>query len=164
MDAGGILHVGPESAGAVPGPACYGRGGDDATVTDANVVLGLLDPANFLGGRTRLDAAAAAAAVGRIARSLGVDPVAAAEGICRVVNTNMAEGIRLVSVRRGADPRRFALLSFGGAAGLHVTDVARMLEVTPGDRPAGGLGPLGLGHARDRPPLRDGANACGRGS
>ena len=130
VDVGGILHVGPESAGAVPGPACYGRGGRDATVTDANVVLGLLDPANFLGGRTRLDAAAAEAAVGRIARALGVDPVAAAEGICRVVNTNMAEGIRLVSVRRGADPRRFALLSFGGAAGLHITDVARMLEVT----------------------------------
>ena len=130
VDTGGILHVGPESAGAVPGPACYGRGGTDATVTDANVALGLLDPANFLGGRTRLDAAAAEAAVGAIARALGVSTVAAAEGICRVVNTNMAEGIRLVSVRRGADPRRFALLSFGGAAGLHITDVARMLEVT----------------------------------
>jgi N-methylhydantoinase A len=130
VDAGGILHVGPESAGAAPGPACYGRGGTEPTVTDANVVLGLLDPANFLGGRSRLDAAAAETAVGRVARALGVSGVAAAEGICRVVNTNMAEGIRLVSVRRGADPRRFALLAFGGAAGLHITQVARMLEIT----------------------------------
>jgi N-methylhydantoinase A len=130
VDTGGILHVGPESAGAVPGPACYGRGGVEATVTDANVVLGLLDPGNFLGGRTRLDAGAAEQAVARVARGLGMSPVAAAEGICRVVNTNMAEGIRLVSVRRGADPRRFALLAFGGAAGLHITQVARMLEIT----------------------------------
>ena len=129
VDTGGILHVGPESAGAVPGPACYGRGGVEATVTDANVVLGLLDPGNFLGGRTRLDAGAAEQAVARVARGLGMSPVAAAEGICRVVNTNMAEGIRLVSVRRGADPRRFALLAFGGAAGLHITQVARMLEI-----------------------------------
>jgi N-methylhydantoinase A len=130
VDAGRILYVGPESAGAVPGPACYGGGSASATVTDANVVLGLLDPANFLGGRQRLDAAAAQRAVERIARQLGIPAVAAAEGIHRVVNTNMAEGIRIVSVRRGADPRRFALLSFGGAAGLHITEVARMLEVT----------------------------------
>ncbi len=130
VDAGGILYVGPESAGADPGPACYGRGGRAATVTDANVVLGLLDPANFLGGRQRLDAAAAQRAVERIAGQLGIPAVAAAEGIHRVVNTNMAEGIRIVSVRRGADPRRFALLSFGGAAGLHITEVARMLEIS----------------------------------
>jgi N-methylhydantoinase A len=130
VDAGGILHVGPESAGADPGPAAYGRGGTAATVTDANVVLGLLDPANFLGGRMRLDPDAARGAVERLARALGTTVVAAAEGIHRVVNTNMAEGIRLVSVRRGADPRRFALLSFGGAAGLHITQVARMLEIT----------------------------------
>jgi len=130
VDEGGILHVGPESAGAVPGPACYGLGGTAATVTDANVVLGFLDPANFLGGRTRLDAARAESAVAAIATRLGTLPVAAAEGIQRVVNTNMAEGIRIVSVRRGADPRRFALLSFGGAAGLHVTEVARMLEIS----------------------------------
>ncbi len=129
VDAGGILHVGPESAGATPGPACYGRGGTAATVTDANLVLGLLDPAGFLGGRARLDPAAARTAVEGIAERLGLDVVAAAEGIHRVVNTNMAEGIRLVSVRRGADPRRFTLLSFGGAAGLHITDVARMLEI-----------------------------------
>jgi N-methylhydantoinase A len=130
VDAGGILHVGPESAGAVPGPACYGRGGIAATVTDANLVLGLLDPAGFLGGRARLHPAAAETAVARVARELGLGVLPAAEGIHRVVNTNMAEGIRLVSVRRGADPRRFALLAFGGAAGLHITEVARMLEIT----------------------------------
>jgi N-methylhydantoinase A len=129
VDAGGILHVGPESAGAEPGPAGYGRGGTAATVTDADVVLGYLDPSNFLGGRRRLDAEAAHRAVGVVAERLGVSPVAAAEGIHRVVNTTMAEGIRLVSVRRGADPRRFALLAFGGAAGLHITEVARMLEM-----------------------------------
>jgi len=129
VDVGGILHVGPESAGADPGPACYGRGSAAATVTDANVVLGLLDPGRFLGGRMPLDAPAAERAVQRVARDLGVALTAAAQGIHRVVNTNMAEGIRLVSVRRGADPRRFALLSFGGAAGLHITEVARMLEI-----------------------------------
>jgi N-methylhydantoinase A len=129
VDAGGVLHVGPESAGADPGPACYGRGGDQATVTDANLVLGFLDPGNFLGGRVRLDAAAAQAAVERIARRLGTPMVTAAEGIARVVDTNMAEGIRIVSVRRGVDPRRFALVAFGGAAGLHVTEIARLLEI-----------------------------------
>src|SRR5215472_10834725 len=123
VDAGGILHVGPESAGAVPGPACYGAGGTAATVTDANLVLGYLDPDGFLGGRRRLDSAAAEAAVDRIAAALGIDRIAAARGIHRVVNTTMAEGVRLVSVRRGVDPRRFALLAFGGASGLHATAV-----------------------------------------
>jgi N-methylhydantoinase A len=127
LDAGGVLHVGPESAGAEPGPACYGQGGSLATVTDANLVLGLLDPDNFLGGRARLDLAAAEAAVDRMAQALGVDRMTAAAGIQRVVNTRMAEGIRLVSVRRGVDPRRFAILAFGGAAGLHVADLARQL-------------------------------------
>ena len=124
-----MLHVGPESAGAEPGPACYGQGGAEATVTDASLVLGLLDPANFLGGRARLDPAAAAAAIDRIAAALGVARMSAAEGIHRVINTDMAEGIRLVSVRRGVDPRAFAILAFGGAAGLHVTAIARQLEV-----------------------------------
>ncbi|WP_432825538.1 hydantoinase/oxoprolinase family protein [Dactylosporangium sp. CA-092794] len=127
--AGRILHVGPESAGAAPGPACYGRGGTAATVTDANVVLGFLDPGNFLGGRMKLDVAAAEAAVAAVGRELGTTPIETAEGISRVVNTAMAEGIRIVSVRRGVDPRRFALVSFGGAAGLHVTQVARLLEI-----------------------------------
>jgi N-methylhydantoinase A len=129
VDAGGVLHVGPQSAGAEPGPACYGRGGQLATVTDANLVLGYLDAGSFLGGRARLDAPAAQAAVDRIAASLGMDRMAAAEGIHRVINTRMAEGVRLVSVRRGVDPRRFALLSFGGAAGLHITDIARQLDI-----------------------------------
>ena len=130
VDTGGILHVGPQSAGAIPGPACYGRGGSEATVTDANLILGYLDPAHFLGGSAKLHARAAEAALERLAAALRVDRIAAAEGVHRVVNTNMAEGIRLVSVRRGVDPRRFALLSFGGAAGLHVTDVARQLDLT----------------------------------
>ena len=127
VDAGGVLHVGPESAGAEPGPACYGRGGTAATVTDANLVLGLLDPDGFLGGRARLDRRAAEAAIDRVAAALGVERMAAAEGIHRVVDARMAEGIRLVSVRRGVDPRRFAILAFGGAAGLHVTAIARQL-------------------------------------
>ena len=129
VDAGGILHVGPESAGADPGPACYGKGGTGATVTDANVVLGFLDPANFLGGRIGLDRRAAEVAVDRVAKQLGTDRLAAAEGISKVVNTNMAEGIKIVSVRRGVDPRKFAVVSFGGAAGLHITEVARLLEI-----------------------------------
>ena len=129
VDAGGILHVGPESAGADPGPACYGKGGDRATVTDANVVLGFLDPANFLGGRIALDRRAAETAIDRVARALGTERLAAAEGIAKVVDTNMAEGIKIVSVRRGVDPRKFTLVAFGGAAGLHVTEVARLLEI-----------------------------------
>jgi N-methylhydantoinase A len=129
IDAGGVLHVGPESAGARPGPACYGRGGTEPTVTDANLVLGFLDAESFLGGQAHLDRAAAEAAVDSIAGKLAIDRMVAAEGIHRIINTRMAEGIRLVSVRRGVDPRRFAILSFGGAAGLHVTDVARQLDV-----------------------------------
>ena len=127
---GGLLQVGPESAGAQPGPACYGLGGWEATVTDASLVLGYLDPDNFLGGRTRLNQEAAEAALGRLGAKLDIDGVAAAEGVHRVVNTQMAEGVRLATVRRGVDPRRFALLAFGGAAGLHATDLARKLSLT----------------------------------
>ena len=108
----------------------YGRGGTAPTVTDANLVLGFLDPGRFLGGRHRLDTEAAARAVDTIAGRLDTDRMAAAEGIHRIVNTRMPEGIRLVSVRRGVDPRSFALLSFGGAAGVHVTAVARALELS----------------------------------
>jgi N-methylhydantoinase A len=129
VDSGGILQVGPQSAGAVPGPACYARGGTAATVTDANLVLGYLDPTRFLGGEARLDVGAAERAVDALARPLGLDRVRAAWGVHAVVNTRMAEGVRLVSVRRGVDPRRFALLAFGGAAGLHATEVARRLEI-----------------------------------
>jgi N-methylhydantoinase A len=129
VDHSGVLHVGPQSAGAQPGPACYGSGGNEATVTDASLVLGFLDPDNFLGGQARLDREAAEIAVDRIANRLGIDRMGAAEGIHRVINTHMAEGIRLVSVRRGVDPRRFAILAFGGAAALHVTAVARQLDL-----------------------------------
>jgi N-methylhydantoinase A len=129
VDKGGILHVGPHSAGAVPGPACYGNGGAEATVTDANMVLGYLDPASFLGGRRRLDRVAAEAAVDRIATALGSGRLVAARGIHRIVNTNMAEGVRLVSLRRGVDSRHFALLAFGGASGLHATEIARQLDL-----------------------------------
>jgi N-methylhydantoinase A len=126
---GGLLEVGPRSAGALPGPACYGRGGTQATVTDANVALGYLDPTNFLGGSDNLDMNAAHLALDALGEKLEVGRLAAAEGIFRVVNTQMAEGIRLATVRRGVDPRRFALVGFGGAAGLHVTSLARLLDL-----------------------------------
>jgi N-methylhydantoinase A len=129
VDKGGILQVGPASAGAVPGPACYGRRGTLATVTDANVLLGFLNPVNFLGGQTRLNVTAAERAIDTVAKQLGVTRLAAARGIYQMVNTSIADGIRLVSVRRGIDPRHFSLLAFGGAAGLHVTDVARRLSI-----------------------------------
>jgi len=129
VDAGGVLHVGPESAGATPGPACYGRGGTQATVTDANLLLGYLDPAGLLAGRMPLDRVAAERALASVGERLGLDAVAAAAGVIRVVNGRMAEGIRLVSVRRGVDPTGFALLAFGGAAGLHAADVARQLSM-----------------------------------
>ena len=126
---GGLLEVGPHSAGALPGPACYGRGGTQATVTDANVALGYLDPTNFLGGSDNLDMNAAHLALDALGEKLEVERLVAAEGIFRVVNTQMAEGIRLATVRRGVDPRRFALVGFGGAAGLHVTSLARLLDL-----------------------------------
>jgi N-methylhydantoinase A len=129
VDAGGTLRVGPESAGSVPGPACYGNGGSAATVTDANVVLGYLDAAAFMGGKRPLDAAAAEAAVDRVAASLGLSRLEAAAGIYRMINLKMADGIRLMTLRRGVDPRKFALLSFGGAAGLHAAEVARELDI-----------------------------------
>jgi N-methylhydantoinase A len=129
VEAGPTLRVGPESAGSVPGPACYGNGGTAATVTDANVVLGYLDAAAFMGGKRPLDAAAAEAAVDRVAASLGLSRLQAAAGIHRMINLKMADGIRLMTLRRGVDPRRFALLSFGGAAGLHTVEVARELGI-----------------------------------
>jgi N-methylhydantoinase A len=129
VDAAGTLRVGPESAGSIPGPACYGNGGLAATVTDANVVLGYLDASAFMGGARPLDPAASEAAVDRIAASLGLSRLEAAAGIYRMINLNMADGIRLMTLRRGVDPRKFALLSFGGAAGLHAAEVARELEI-----------------------------------
>ena len=127
---GGILHVGPESAGAEPGPACYNRGGGQPTVTDANLVLGYLDPQNFLGGQAQLHPELAEVALREyVAKPLGLSTVEAAHGVCRVVATAMAEGIRLMSVQRGVDPRTFAIIAFGGAAGLHACQVARQLQI-----------------------------------
>ena len=119
IDAAGGLRVGPRSAGAEPGPACYGRGGDEATVTDASVVLGYLNPARFAGGALALDVAAAERAVAAVGRRLGVDAVTAAAGIHRVVNARMADQIRLVTIKRGYDPRQFALVVLGGAGPVH---------------------------------------------
>ena len=129
VDASRTLRVGPESAGSVPGPACYGNGGQAATVTDANVVLGYLDATAFMGGKRPLDRAASEAAIDRIAKTMDLSRVEAAAGIYRMINLNMADGIRLMTLRRGVDPRKFALLSFGGAAGLHAAEVARELEI-----------------------------------
>jgi N-methylhydantoinase A len=129
VDSGGIFHVGPQSAGAMPGPACYGQGGAEATVTDANVVLGYLDAGAFMGGKRPLDTKAAEATIDRLAAELDITRIEAAAGVFRLVNLKMADGIRLMTVRRGVDPRRFALLSFGGAAGLHATELARELEL-----------------------------------
>jgi N-methylhydantoinase A len=129
VDSGGIFRVGPESAGAVPGPACYGQGGMSPAVTDANVVLGYLDPKAFMGGQRKLDKTAAEAAVDCLGEALQLSRVETAAGIYRLVNLKMADGIRLMTLRRGVDPRRFTLLGFGGAAGLHVAEVARELEI-----------------------------------
>ena len=127
---GGIMQVGPESAGAVPGPASYGKGGDLPTVTDANLALGYLDPGNFLGGNAKLDRSLAEKAVaGHVAQPLGLSMIEAAEGISTVVSTSISEGVRLMSVQRGVDPRQFTMMAFGGAAGLQAGKVARQLQV-----------------------------------
>ena len=127
---GGIMQVGPESAGAMPGPAAYGKGGDKPTVTDANLALGYLDGGNFLGGSTVLDKAMSEKAIeGHVAQATGLSMIEAAAGISEVVSTSIAEGIRLMSVQRGVDPRRFTMMAFGGAAGLQAGKVARQLQV-----------------------------------
>ena len=130
VDEGGILHVGPDSAGAEPGPACYGKGGVRPTVTDASLMLGYLDAGNFLGGRANLDSAAAERALADdVAAPLNLSNVESAYGVFKVVCTTIAEGIRLMSVQRGVDPREFAMMGFGGASGLHASEVARQLQV-----------------------------------
>ncbi|MBU8536435.1 hydantoinase/oxoprolinase family protein [Falsiroseomonas tokyonensis] len=127
VGAGGMMRVGPRSAGAVPGPACYGAGGTEPAVTDANLVLGYLDGARFLGGRRSLDLTAAQGAVERLGTKLGLGMMDCAAGIHALANIAMADGIRVATVRRGVDPRGFCLLAFGGAAGLHASAVARDL-------------------------------------
>ena len=130
VDPAGVLRVGPESAGADPGPACYGKGGVYPTVTDANLVLGCLDPDNFLGGKARLSRELAEKALNEhIAGPLGLSTLEAAYGVSRLVSTTISEGIRLMSVQRGVDPREFVILAFGGASGLQVSQVARQLQV-----------------------------------
>jgi N-methylhydantoinase A len=128
-DRGGFLRVGPRSAGAQPGPACYGRGGLEPTVTDANLVLGRLDPGYFLGGRMRLDLELAEEAIGRLAAHLSMEPLEVAASIVEIANENMANAIKMVSLERGHDPRRFALLAFGGAGPLHASAVATSLGI-----------------------------------
>ena len=129
VDQAGAFKVGPRSAGAVPGPAAYGRGGTRATVTDANVVLGRLDGGNFLGGGMSLDEVAARRVIGELARELGMSEREAAEGVVTVINANMANAIRSRTVQKGIDPRNYALVAFGGAGPLHGAEVAEMLGV-----------------------------------
>jgi N-methylhydantoinase A len=146
IDASGGLRVGPRSAGAEPGPACYGRGGDETTVTDASVVLGYLNPARFAGGTMVLDVDAAERAVAAIGRRIGLGAVAAAAGIHRVVNARMADQIRLVTIKRGYDPRRFSLVVLGGAGPVHgaaLADEIGMPEVLVPEAP-GVLAAFGL--------------------
>ncbi len=129
IDKGGMLRVGPQSAGAAPGPACYGRGGAEATVTDANLVLGRLSADNFLGGRMTLDAEAARRAVARVAEALGQPLEAAAMAIVRIANTNMVGALRSVLIERGLDPRDFTLCAFGGAGPLHASELIQEMGI-----------------------------------
>ena len=130
IDGGGGLRVGPQSAGADPGPACYGRGGREPAVTDASIVLGLLDPTYFAGGSMRLDPSLSWKAIeDRIAGPLGLSVEAAALGIHRIANAHMADGIRLVSINRGYDPREFVLVPLGGAGGLHAIPLSLELNI-----------------------------------
>ncbi len=145
VDSGGALRVGPQSAGANPGPACYGAG-SHFTVTDANLLLGRLDGNDFFGGRLKLDASRAKTAAEPLAKQLKLTVLELAEGVVRVANANMERAIRVVSVERGHDPREFTLLAFGGAGGMHACEIAAQLEigtiVVP--RYAGVLSALGM--------------------
>jgi N-methylhydantoinase A len=130
VDHTGSLEVGPQSAGAEPGPACYGKGGTEPTVTDANLVLGRLDPSQFLGGEMPLDVAAAREAINKaIARPLGLSESQAARAIVKIAVMNMSLAVRRVSIERGYDPRDFVMVAFGGAGPLHATEVARSLHI-----------------------------------
>ncbi len=129
LDRLGLLKVGPMSAGADPGPACYGLGGDQPTVTDANVLLGFLNPDYFLGGTMRLDLAAAERAMARIAQPLGLSPIEAAWGIHQLVNENMAAAAKIHIIEKARDPRRYTLLAYGGGGPLHAPGVARILSI-----------------------------------
>jgi N-methylhydantoinase A len=145
-DPGGALRVGPQSAGAEPGPACYGRGGTEPTVTDANLTLGYLAADAPLAGGVQLDRDASRRAIEALARELELDPLSCAEGIIKVANAEMVRALRVVTVQRGIDPRRYALLAFGGAGPLHATRIAQELGITEivCPRASGVLAALGL--------------------
>jgi N-methylhydantoinase A len=151
-DSGGALRVGPQSAGAEPGPACYGRGGEQPTVSDANLLLGRLPRDTPLAGELTLDRAAAERAVARLAAQLDLDTLACAEGILRVAESEMLGALRLITVQRGIDPRRFALMPFGGAGPLHACAMARELGISRVlcPRASGVLSALGLAAAAPR--------------
>ena len=146
VDSGGALRVGPRSAGADPGPACYGRGGDQPTVTDANLLLGRLDRSAPLAGGVELDVAAAERAVAGVGRTLGLEPEETAAGILRVACAEMAQAVRVVTVERGVDARELALVAFGGAGPLHAAQIAEELGMTRVIAPlhSGVLSALGL--------------------
>ena len=130
IETGGGLRVGPESAGAQPGPVCYGQGGTEPTITDCNLVLGRLAPDRFLGGEMKLDLPAARAALDeKIAKPLELDPVAAADGILRIAATKMSHMVRWVTTERGLDAADFALVAYGGAGPLHAAMIARELRI-----------------------------------
>ena len=164
VDDFGKLHVGPHSAGALPGPAAYGRGGVEATTTDANIALGRINKDYFFGGEIKADIDAVEGALGRIAEKLGVSAIEAARGIVRIANNNMINALKLVSINRGYDPRDFTLVAFGGGGAMHAAALgARARRQESGD-PSRRAGLLRLGHDdvglasrlfRD-PPHRDG--------
>ncbi len=169
IDEVGLLRVGPHSAGADPGPACYGRGGAEPTVTDANLLLGYYDPAFFLGGRMALDRAAAERALASVGSRLGLTAIQTAWGIHRVVTESMAAAARIHIVEKGRDPRRYAMVGFGGAGPAHAAGVARILGVTevlipPASGAASALGflaaPLSFEQVRSHPLRLDAPDAA----
>ncbi|WP_147539080.1 hydantoinase/oxoprolinase family protein [Anaerotruncus rubiinfantis] len=160
-EAGG-MRIGPRSAGARPGPACYGQGGTEPTITDANLALGRMDPENFLSGRMTLDIAAAEKALSDYGAQYGLDQYTAAEGICTIANHMMADAIREITVRRGIDPRDFTLLSFGGAGPMHACLIAEELDIgevivplVPGAFSAWGMLQADVRHDSVRTLMRD---------
>jgi N-methylhydantoinase A len=130
IDLDGLMKVGPKSAGASPGPACYGLGGTEPTVTDANVILGRLNPEYLLGGRMKINKALAESALTRLGERLGLRLMETAHGVIRIVTANMVKAIRAISIERGYDPKEFSLLAFGGAGPLHAVGVARELDIS----------------------------------
>ncbi len=151
VDAGGMLQVGPQSAGADPGPACYGRGGREPAVTDANLILGRIQADAFLGGGMSLDVAAAEQAMSRLAAAMGVDTVQAANDIVAVANEHMAQALRAILIKRGVDPHDYTLMSFGGAGGLHVCALAELLDMASAIVPVHGGVFSALGMLAARP-------------